>query len=223
MGLGTLVFGLLLGAVSGHLAKAGSPGRVLGRTTVHIAVLSAAVPAQFWLGFWGVVLYGTVLTSVVALGYLRKERSSLYRILAADEGEATSGPILLPMAATALGGGLGVLLVGPFALVGYLVCGWGDGAAGMVGRVFGHRRYTRPFLKARAPFRTLEGSTAFLVSATLGGWAALSLLGHPTLTSIGMGVVVSLVGTVAEGMSGKGTDNFWTQLLPSLTAWWFLG
>lgn len=224
LGVGTLAFGLGLGAVSIRLGRGEGSRRSLGRKTFHIAVYSGAVPAQLWLGFWGVVLYGVVIALLVAQGLLRGAASPLFRALARKGGgERQVRTILLPLLMTALGGLLGVLLVGRFAIVGYLVCGWGDGVEELVGAVWGRRRYTPPLLAGRDPPRTMEGSLAVLFAGLLGAWAALGLLGYPPLSALGIGFLAGLVGAVSEGLSGNETDNLWVQLLPSLTAWWFLG
>jgi len=224
LAMGTLVAGLFLGVVCSRLGGGDGPRGSLGRKTFHIAVFTGAVPVQLWLGFWGVVVYGTVIASMVALGLLRGERASIYRALAREgDGEGQRRLVLVPLAMTALGGLLSVLLVGRFAIVGYLVCGWGDGAGELAGRVWGRRKYRSPLSRGQGSTRTLEGSLAVLAAGFLGGWAALDLLGAPPLSSLGVGLIAGAVGALAEGLSGEGTDNLWVQLLPSLTAWWFLG
>jgi dolichol kinase len=224
LGIGTLAFGLLVGSLSARVAKRGTQSRSLGRKSFHVAVFTGAVPAQLWLGFWGVVLYGVVLALLVGQAVLRRSASSLFGALAREgDGEERATLVLLPLVMTALGGLLGVLLVGRFAVVGYLVCGWGDGAGEVVGGRWGRKTYSPPLSRGRGPSRTLEGSLAVLGAGSLGGWAALGLLGHPPLSALGIGFVAGLVGAVSEALSGRGTDNLWVQLLPSLTAWWFLG
>lgn len=228
LGAGTLAFGLAVGAVSIRLGRADRARRALGRSTFHIAVFTGAVPAQLWLGFWGVALYGAVMALVVSQGLLRGAASPFFEVLAREgEGEGvgkgTARTVLWPLLMTALGGLLGVLLVGRFATVGYLVCGWGDGAGELVGRVWGKRRYSPLLARGNAPERTVEGSLAVLFAGFLGAWAALGLLGYPPLAALGFGFLAGLVGAVSEGLSGRAVDNLWLQLLPSLTAWWFLG
>ena len=224
LGIGTLAFGLALRAVSIRLGRGDGSRRSLGRKTFHIAVFSGAAPAQLWLGFWGVVLYGVVLALLVAQGLLRGAGSPLFEALAREEdGEGKARMVLLPLVMTALGGVLGVLLVGRFAIVGYLVCGWGDGAGELVGVTWGKRRYASPLSGGESASRTVEGSLAVLSAGFLGAWAALGLLGYPPLSALGIGFLAGLVGAVSEGLSGRATDHLWVQLLPTLTAWWFLG
>jgi phytol kinase len=224
LGVGALVFGLLLGSLSGRMARGDGPGRRLSRKVFHIGIFTGAAPAQLWLGFWGVVLYGTVIGALVAQAYVRGEGASLFRALARDgDGGGRRRQILAPLAATVVGGILSVLLVGPFAIVGYLVCGWGDGVGEIVGQRWGRRRYGSLPLYRRRSVRTLEGSMAVLGGGFLGGWAALDLLGYSPLLAVGVGLLAGAVGAVSEGLSPEGTDNLWVQLLPSLASWWFLG
>ena len=224
LGVGSLVFGLFLGTLSVRMSRGDAPACRLSRKVFHIGIFTGAAPAQLWLGFWGVVLYGTVIGALVAQACVRGEDASLFRALARD-GEAGAGrcQVLAPLAATVVGGILSVFLVGPFAIVGYLVCGWGDGVGEIVGQRWGRRRYgSLPFYRRRS-VRTVEGSLAVLGGGFLGGWAALDLLGYPPLLSVGVGLLAGAVGAVSEGLSPEGTDNLWVQLLPSLASWWLLG
>ena len=87
----------------------------------------------------------------------------------------------------------------------------------------GRRHYRAPLSRASGSVKTLEGSIAVLVRGFLGGWAALGLLGFPPHQAAGAGLAAGLAGALVEGLSGGRTDNFWVQLVPSLTAWWILG
>lgn len=225
LGLGTLAFGLILGRFCARIGDAEGSGPWLGRKTFHTAVFTGAVPAQLLLGFWGVVLYGTVIVLLVASAWRRGPRASLYRALSrgSEEGEDRGGGILAPLGATAAGGLTSLLLVGPFATVGYLVCGWGDPVGEVVGRRWGRHPYRIHPLRSLTGSRTLEGSMGVFGAGFLGGWAALALLGYPFLVSVGVGAFSALAGAVSEALGGRGSDNFWVQLLPSLAAWWILG
>ena len=224
LGIGSLLFGLLLGALSSRLAQDGGAARSMSRKLFHVGIFTGAVPAQLWLGFWGVVLYGAVIATLVARAYLRGERAPLFRALSREEDEGGKNRhLLIPLTATALGGISSVLLVGQFAIVGYLVCGWGDGVGEVAGQRWGKRTYGSLPFRGRRSLRTFEGSLAVLGGGFLGGWAALDLLGYSTLLSIGIGFLSAVAGAVSEGLSPEGTDNLWVQLLPSLASWWFLG
>lgn len=220
----SLAYGLLIVQVVQHVSHRNPGVKGLDRKLFHIGIFSGAVPFQFFLGFWGIVIYGSTLGLLVLVALKRGERSPLYRLLRRrDDGGEEELLVLIPLGATALGGLSGVLLVGNFALVGYLTCGWGDAAGELVGRNRGRRAYSPPFSLGRSAARSVEGSLAVLVFGFLGAWAALGLLGHSLLEGIGVGFACGLIGAAGEAVSGKGTDNFWTQLLPALAAWWLLG
>ncbi|MFO8175622.1 MAG: hypothetical protein R6T96_15145 [Longimicrobiales bacterium] len=219
----TLAYGAALTLLASRLTPLSLQGRVLRRKLFHVGVFSGAVPAQLLLGFWGVVLYGVTMGALVLVAVLRGEDASLHGVLFRGvEGEGRAA-VLVPLGATALGGLLALLLVGDFAMVGYLTCGWGDPGGEMVGRRWGRTSWTR-FLPGRiASHRSLEGSLGVLVLGFLGGWAALGVMGYGLMLALGGGLVAGSVGAVSEALSWKGTDNLWVQLLPSLASWWLLG
>lgn len=213
----------MIAALAGRIQPLSLQGRVLRRKFFHVGIFTGAVVPQLLLGFWGVVLYGATIGGLVLLAVLRGRRSLLFQVLHRDDEGEGRAEILLPLVFTALGGILGVLLVGEFAMVGYLACGWGDAAGEIVGRRWGRHGYSGvvPFL-ARSE-RTVEGSLGVLVLGALGGWAALGILGFGVLPALGVGLLVGVVAALAELLSWKGTDNLWVQLLPALAAWWLLG
>jgi dolichol kinase len=217
LGLLSLGYGFALVPVLDALIRRSEPQ--LSRKFFHAAVFTGAVPAQLGLGFWGVVVYGTVMAGFVLLSVVGGTGSRLYQALAGGkDGESTRRLILLPLFATALGGLIAVLLVGEFAVVGYLVCGWGDAAAALVGTRWGRRRYSVPLFSAPGHSRSLEGSAAALAAGCLGGWVALTLLGYPQPLAAGVGLACGCAGAVVEGLSGRGSDNFWMQVVPALVA-----
>lgn len=194
------------------------------RKALHVLIFTGAVPAQLLGGFWGVMIYGGVVALLIFLSALRGAGSLLYDALARpQDGAAEARYVFLPLLATALGGLLSLLLVGSFAVVGYLVCGWGDAAGEVVGTRWGRHRYASPLARTTSPRRSLEGSAAVLVAGSGGAWVALLLLGFSPLPAAGAAVVCGLVGALAEALSSHGTDNFPVLLVPSLAAWWLLG
>jgi phytol kinase len=224
VGLASLAFGLALSALVAEMAeRPGGPG-LLSRKVFHVAVFTGAVPAHLLQGFWGVVTYGTVLALLVIMANWQGSGSGLFRALARAGGHETPrGEILAPLTSTAVGGLLSALLVGNLAVVGYLVCGWGDAVGEPVGRRLGRRRYRSPLARRDSHTRSLEGSAAVFVVGSGAATVALILQGFSTPESLWTGVLCGAAGAVAEGLSGPGTDNLWVQLVPSLSAWWLLG
>jgi phytol kinase len=222
-GGGGIVYGLLLTWFTASLRRRTSASSPLPRKTFHVAIFTAAAPVLLFFGFWGVVIYGVSISLLVFLAFRTGRGGALYDVLArADDGPAQRRYILLPHVSTALGGLLAVLLVGSFGAVGFLVCGWGDAAGEPVGRVWGRHPY-RVLIGENGRTRSVEGSAAVFFAGSLGGWAALGMMGQGPLVALAVGLVCGLVGAVAEGLSSHGTDNLFMQLLPALTAWWLLG
>jgi phytol kinase len=222
--LGSLLLGLTLATVAGGLTRAGEEPRRLARKVFHLGVFTGAVPAHLLQGFWGVVVYGSVMAGLVLVALLHGPGLAFYEALARPEkGTVPRDTVLRPLLATAFGGLLAALLVGELAVVGYLVCGWGDAAGEIVGARWGRRRYRRPFAGAGEGSRSLEGSTAVLAVGALGAAVAVLLLGRPLQEAAVTGALCGAMGALAEGISGPGTDNLWAQLVPSLGAWWILG
>ena len=224
--LGALTFGFGFAVVSlldGVSRRKDLPPQI-SRKIFHAAIFTGAVPAQLILGFWGVVVYGVVMAGFVLLSVREGAGSPLYDALArAEDGDTARRFILVPLMATALGGLVTVLLVGDIAVVGYLVCGWGDAVGEPAGARWGRHRYSTPFSSSKDHFRSLEGSAAVFLAGAAGGWVALGLLGVSLPLALGLGLVCGVVGALAEGFSGHGTDNFWAQLLPALVASWLMG
>ena len=222
--LASVAFGLALTALVGGMAGAAGSERQYARKVFHLGVFSGAVPFQLLQGFWGVVIYGSVISVLVLAACWHGPGDSLYQaLIRTSDGPESRASILRPLFSTALGGLLAVLLVGRLAAVGYLVCGWGDAGGEWVGRRWGRHRFSRPFSGASERRRSLEGSLAVFLLGSLGACVALLILGYPIAVSWSRGLVCGAVGAVAEGASSPGSDNFWVQLLPALSAWWLLG
>lgn len=224
VGLASLGFALALASLVGGMARAGHAPRSLSRKVFHAAIFSGAVPAQLLQGFWGVMVYGSVVALIVLVAYWQGPGSAFYDGLARpSDGRQSHRSILVPLLATALGGLLSTLLVGSFAVVGYLVCGWGDAVGEPVGERWGRHRYSTPLASRCTRTRSLEGSVAVFLAGSLGALMAILLLGYPLSSAIWIAFACGGIGAIVEGLSGPETDNLWVQLGPALLAWWVLG
>lgn len=175
------------------------------------------------LGFWGIVTYGSILSLLIIGVYRKGAGSVLFDSLSYPTREDGVGRTLpVPFLSTVFGGLLGALLVGQFAIVGYLVCGWGDAAGEIVGRRWGRRRFVAPFSEKGTDFRTMEGSLGVFLFGSLGAAGAILLLGFSAAQALSVGLLCGGCGAVAEAITGQDTDNLWMQILPALTAWWIL-
>lgn len=224
LGLASLAFGIALGYLVGAMVLQGGYSPAITRKVFHFAVFSGAVPTFLLLGFWGTVTYGSVLSLVILVAIRQGPASPLFRALSRPSQEPVARTaILTPLLATAVGGLLSVLLVGGFSVVGFLVCGWGDGIGEPVGGRWGKHRYRPPFGGDPQRTRSVEGSLGVFVAGSVGGAVALLLLGFGGLQALGFGLACGLCGAAVEGLSAPLTDNLWVQLAPSLLAWWLLG
>lgn len=109
--------------------------------------------------------------------------------------------------------GTGLAIIAPFFAQPTLVLavatlGFGDPAAGFVGRRFGKHKLVNG--------RSLEGTLAYAVVAFLAGWAALEVW-HPALGGRGVvaAAVAAVTGAVTELFCRRIDDNF---LVPILTS-----
>lgn len=107
---------------------------------------------------------------------------------------------------------LAVLGIYDGAAVGLMALGLGDPSAAIVGRRFGRTRLVNG--------RSLEGTTAFVVAATLGALPALAWM-RPDL-AVGALLAVSVAGAVggavAELVSRRVDDNFSIPVVGSIVA-----
>ncbi|MFH1763305.1 MAG: hypothetical protein ABIF09_03840 [Gemmatimonadota bacterium] len=224
LGVASLGLGLAMAALVGRMARGGEVSQGFARKTFHAAVFTGAVPAQLLQGFWGVVVYGFVLTPIVLFALWKGPGFPLFDALARrSDGRSSHKDVLTPLVSTAFGGLLSALLVGSFAIVGYLACGWGDAVGEPAGERWGRHRYSSPLARGNRMTRSAEGSLAVFLVGSLGAGVAIGLLDFSLPQALGIGLLCGAVGAVAEGLSGPGMDNLWVQLLPSLSAWWFLG
>jgi phytol kinase len=208
----------------GGMAGGSEVSRSLSRKVFHAGIFTGAVPAQLLQGFWGVVVYGSVISLIVLFALWQGPGLPFYDALARPgDGDASRRYVLTPLVSTALGGLLAALLVGSFAVVGYLVCGWGDAVGEPVGKRWGRHRYSSPLTSECRRTRSFEGSLAVFLAGSLGAGVALGLLDFSFPQALGIGFVCGTAGAVVEALSGPGTDNLWVQLLPALLAWRFLG
>jgi phytol kinase len=129
--------------------------------------------------------------------------------------------ILVPLATTAIGGLASALLTGPYAVVGYLVSGWGDAAGEPVGARWGKHEYRVPSLAGVGATRSLEGSAAVFMVGWGGATVALWGLAQPSQAAL-VGLACAAVGALVEAVSNHGLDNLTVQVAASGTAWIFL-
>ena len=174
VGLAAGTVGLLGGLAA---AFAAARARKLGvptpdtRKIFHFLVFSGALLVQVAWGSPGTVAYGSAVALLVLGAVLRGEGNPLFEAVARPSDRPRRGLfVVVPLVSTAVGGVAANLLTGDFALVGYLVAGWGDAVAEPVGVRWGRHPYRVPSLAGVTAHRSVEGSAAVLVAGTAAAW-----------------------------------------------------
>lgn len=215
-----LVVAALGTAVAGSRRRAGV--RVAyTRKLFHFVVFTAAAAVHFVWGLPGAVSFGTAVAGVVLAAVWAGEGNVLYDALAREKDAPRQTLfIVVPLVTTAVGGFAAAWVTGPFAAVGYLAAGWGDAIGEPAGARFGRHPYRVPSLAGVPATRTLEGSAAVWLCATLGSAVALASIGGiPWWGAPICGTVAAAV----EAGSNHGLDNLTVQLFPSLAAFFLFG
>jgi len=183
------------------------------RKTFHFAIFTMAGVLQLLGGLPAVMLFGGLVSGVVLYAVLRGAGFPFYEALArpADAPRRTLF-ILVPLVTTAAGGLLANLLFGAWAIVGYLVGGWGDAVGEPVGAAVGRHRYRVPSLGGVRAERSLEGSAAVLTAGALAAFAGLLARGVDPLAAAGVGAACGVAGALVEAFSTHGTDNLTVQV-----------
>ncbi len=182
------------------------------RKFIHIAV-----------GMWS---YGTVLffsnrafaiippATFIAINALSYWRGT-FKAMEAEEKE-NLGTVYFPISFVAL---IWLLWDQPHLLVASLMpMTWGDAMAAIIGRPFGRRRYT-----VLGSTRSLEGSTAMLVTGWAATFVALLLLAPISPVTAAVVALVTAIGaTIAEAVSPWGSDNLTVPAVSALILVWML-
>ncbi len=199
------------------------------RKIFHFSIFTTATILAITSGVAGVNLLGGLVAIYIGWILWLGESHLLYEGLARPtDRPRRSLYILLPFAATAVGGILSVLLFGRFAVLGYAVTGCGDAIAEPIGIRFGKHRYRVPGLGIGvASERSVEGSASVFVASLVAALAVLSLpeflAGDPWGRRLAIAAAVAAASTVVEAGSHHGLDNLTIQLAASGLGWWVCG
>lgn len=221
MALRAAAAGLVLGGAGAALSAwlRGRGVRVAyTRKTFHFVVFTAAAVVHASWGLPGTNVYGAVVALLVLAGVLAGDGNPFYEALARESDRPhRSLFIVVPLVMTAVGGLASALVAGSYAVVGYLVAGWGDAVGEPVGSRWGKHRYKVPSLGGVPAERSFEGSAAVFLAAWLAAAIALVGLGAgPGLVWVAL--ACAGVGALAEAFSNHGLDNLTVQIAASVTA-----
>lgn len=190
------------------------------RKIFHVIVFTAAAGVHALLDLPGTMAFGVVVASLVLYAVWRGDGHPFYEAMARDRDRPRRSLfIVVPMITTAVGGLAASVIAGPFASVGYLAAGWGDAVGEPAGAKWGKRSYRVPSLAGVPATRTVEGSIAVFVVASVGSGVALGSMGLGS-TAVWGGVVCGAAAALVEATSNHGLDNLTVQLIPSILAAW---
>lgn len=217
--LGILAGAVVLPLVSGLVVAQRRRGIATAytRKTFHFLVFSVVAAVRVAVGVAGVVGLALVVVGAVTAAVLREDRSPLFDALARDKDRPQRGRFVwVPMVATGLGGIVAELGFGPWAAVGYLVCGWADALAEPVGARWGRHRYRVPGAFGVRADRTVEGSAAVFGASVLAVlvWGTV-LVGLPWAVVAPPAIAIAVVAVCVEAASPHGFDNFTLQVAAS--------
>ena len=204
---------IVVAALAGYLRTRRDVRTAYTRKIFHFLVITAAGVVHLLWALPGVTVFGTVATLIVLYAVLRGAGFPLYEALArpSDEPHRTLF-IIVPLATTALGGIVTNSIFAAYAFVGYLVCGWGDALGEPVGSRWGKHKYSVPSIAGVRATRSIEGSTAVMLSGSLAAFVGLEAAGVQLPTALGVGLACGLGGALVEAVSTHGLDNFTTQV-----------
>lgn len=192
------------------------------RKLFHFTIFSLATLLHAW-GRWPAVnAFSCGVVAVILFAVWRGDGHPIFEALAREsDAPHRAFFIIVPLITTALGGLTSNALAGDFALVGYLVTGWGDAVGEPVGRRFGCHPYRVPTLMGVPSTRSLEGSAAVGLAALLATLFTLHFAFHQPLEAAFVRASIVAAATVAiEAVSPHGSDNFTTMVAAALLARW---
>jgi phytol kinase len=191
------------------------------RKLFHLLIFTSAAVAQAVGGFWGVCVFGAMVSLVVAYAVVRGRGHPFYEALARGQDVPNrTYYIIIPYFATLIGGMTSNIIFGPLAVVGYLVGGLGDAA----GEPAGVRWGRHAFKTSSGISKTFEGSLAVLAASTVALLVGIAV--SPDLRfnlhSLIVLPVIAIVCTIVEALSPRGWDNVPMQVVPTVLAAMFL-
>jgi phytol kinase len=192
------------------------------RKLFHFTIFSLATLLHVWGGMAAVNAFSCGVVAVILFGLWRGDGYPLFEALAREsDAPHRAFFIFVPLLTTALGGLASNALAGDFALVGYLVTGWGDAVGEPVGRRFGRHPYRVPTLLGVPSTRSLEGSAAVGLAALLATLLTLLLAFHqPFSAALARAAAVAFATVAIEAASPHGSDNFTTMVGAALLVRW---
>lgn len=192
------------------------------RKIFHIAIFTCAALLQIFFNIPAVILFGFIVSIAIAYTLIQNEQLPFYQALArpADSPDQTLA-IFFRLVSTALGAWIAYFLFGNLFIIGLLICGWGDAAAEIVGRL-GRHPYKIPSLIGSGSLKTVEGSSAMFVVSFFASFLVLYMLGYPVYNVIVISLATAFIGILVEAMSNSRIDNLTIQVFTTATAYFLI-
>ncbi|HEX9935457.1 MAG TPA: hypothetical protein VGB38_09700 [bacterium] len=218
---GLLLYAVFIGWVIGWMRVEKNVRIPYTRKIFHFLIFTMAAGLQPAFGLSAVALFGVLVGLTLLYVVLRGKKLPFYEAIArtTDEPHSTFF-VTVPLISTALGGIAANIISARFAPIGYLITGWGDAVAEPVGLRWGRHRYKVPGLGGIHVTRSLEGSLSILVVGGLAAYFWCLLTGMEPGLAFRTAFLCASVGTVVEGMSNHGLDNFTIQAAVTAVALW---
>jgi phytol kinase len=190
------------------------------RKVFHILNFTYAAAIYVIGGTVAVLIFGGLGIGAMIIAMFLKDGNILLEGLAREQDAPhRKFYVIMPFIATAVAGVLDNILMPRFAVVGYLVSGWGDAAGEPVGVRWGKHRYKVRALYGVACTRSLEGSAGVFFVSWAGAFIALLIARVAWLPAIPISLAAAGVAALVEAVSNHGLDNLTVQMTAAAVAY----
>ncbi len=221
--IGVIVL-ILTAYSSGFLKLKGYLKTNYTRKLFHFIIFTVAGIIGIFSGLKGVIVFGSVAGIFIMVTINLGIGNIFYEGLAREQDSPhRSFYLIVPFVATACGGLVNNLFIGQFAVIGYLVVGWGDAVGEPIGVRFGKHKYKVPTVVKVVCYRSLEGSFAIFIVSTLAiSMILINVFKTTILIGLLIGIISGLITCIVEAISPHGIDNFTTQFFSASSAYFFM-
>ena len=190
------------------------------RKVFHILNFTYAAAIYVVGGTVAVLIFGGLGIGAMLIAMFLKDGNILLEGLAREQDAPHRKLyVIVPFIATAVAGVLDNILMPRFAVVGYLVSGWGDAAGEPVGVRWGRHRYKVRALWGVECTRSLEGSAGVFVVSWAGAFIALLIAQVPWLWAVPISLLAAGAAALVEAVSSHGLDNLTVQMTAAAVAY----
>lgn len=217
-----LVFSYLY--VAGALKKYKKWKTGYSRKVFHFFVFITASIVQAKLTLTGTIIFGSAVSVAVFYAIWKGDGNIFYEAMAREKDTPRKTYYIIAPYLATLAGGIfaNIFFTLDGAAIGYLATGFGDAVGEPFGTRFGKHKYAVPSLRKVKSYRSYEGSAAVFGATVIAIFIGIALLQLPIDAMVlGKVILIALVGTLIEGISPHGWDNFTTQL-SAAGLFWFL-